>query len=143
MNKVIISGTIASDINLKKTQTGKSVVSYSMKLEEEYNGKVSTTYIDCTAWGTSAEKLNTYFQKGQWIECFGKLSKSSYTNQQGQKVYKTEVVVSEVVLPNAGSNVTQNTYQNTQQKPTYNNQFGGSFGEVSAEEEEHFENLPF
>ena len=140
MNKVIISGTIASDINLKKTQTGKSVVSYSMKLDESYNGKVSTTYIDCTAWGANAEKLNTYCQKGQWIECFGKLSKSSYNNQQGQKIYKTEVVVSEVVLPNADS--VQNTYQ-SQPKNDFSNDFYGNSGQISADEEEHFENLPF
>lgn len=140
MNKVIISGTIANDINLKKTQTGKSVVSYSMKLDESYNGKVSTTYIDCTAWGTNAEKLNTYCQKGQWIECFGKLSKSSYNNQQGQKVYKTEVVVSEVILPNADS--VQNTYQ-SQPTNDFSNDFYGNSSQMSAEEEEHFENLPF
>lgn len=138
MNKVIISGVIASDINLKKTQTGKSVVSYSMKLEEDYNGKTSTTYIDCTAWGANAEKLNSYCQKGQWIECFGKLSKSSY-EKNGQKVYKTEVVVSEVVLPNADS--VQNTYRPTQSTQT--NDFYGNSGQMSAEEDEHFANLPF
>lgn len=142
MNKVCISGQVASDLNLKKTQTGKSVLSFSMKIDDDFNGKTITTYVDCTAWGQSAEKINTYAQKGQFVELSGRLSKSSYMNAQNVKVYKTEVIVSDVMIPNAQSNLVQNTYQAPKQ-PQYNNEFGGSFGDSGSIQNSDYNDMPF
>lgn len=99
MNRVILSGEIGSDITLKKTTAGQSLCNFSIEVKEKgKNGQEFKSFFDCTAWGENAEHINQYGFRGQHIACDGKLQKSSYTNNSGQKVYKTSVYVMDVEL---------------------------------------------
>ncbi len=99
MNRVILSGEIGSDIVLKKTTTGQSLCNFSIEVKEKgKNGQEHKYFFDCTAWGENAEYINQYGFRGQHIEVDGKLQKSSYTNKDNQKVYKTSVYVMDVEL---------------------------------------------
>lgn len=99
MNRVILSGEIGSDIVLKKTATGQSLCNFSIEVKEKgKNGQEHKYFFDCTAWGDNAEHINQYGFRGQHIEVDGKLQKSSYTNKDNQKVYKTSVYVMDVEL---------------------------------------------
>lgn len=99
MNRVILSGEIGSDIVLKKTATGQSLCNFSIEVKEKgKNGQEFKSFFDCTAWGDNAEHINQYGFRGQHIAVDGKLQKSSYTNNSGQKVYKTSVYVMDVEL---------------------------------------------
>lgn len=118
MNRVILSGEIGSDIVLKKTTTGQSLCNFSIEVKDKgKNGQEHKYFFDCTAWGDNAEYINQYGFRGQHIEVDGKLQKSSYTNNGGQKVYKTSVYVMDVELSlnNATMPQTQ-AYQTNQQQ---------------------------
>ena len=119
MNRVILSGEIGSDITLKKTATGQSLCNFSIEVKEKgKNGQEFKSFFDCTAWGDNAEYINQYGFRGQHIAVDGKLQKSSYTNKDNQKVYKTSVYVMDVelALNNATMPQTQ-AYQQTYQQP--------------------------
>lgn len=118
MNRVILSGEIGSDITLKKTATGQSLCNFSIEVKEKgKNGQEFKSFFDCTAWGENAEHINQYGFRGQHIAVDGKLQKSSYTNNSGQKVYKTSVYVMDVelALNNATMPQTQAYQQQSQQ----------------------------
>lgn len=122
MNRVILSGEIGSDIVLKKTTTGQSLCNFSIEVKEKgKNGQEHKYFFDCTAWGDNAEYINQYGFRGQRIEIDGKLQKSSYTNKDNQKVYKTSVYVMDVELSvnNATMPQTQ-AYQNQAYQPQSN-----------------------
>lgn len=121
MNRVILSGEIGSDITLKKTATGQSLCNFSIEVKEKgKNGQEFKSFFDCTAWGENAEHINQYGFRGQHIAVDGKLQKSSYTNKDNQKVYKTSVYVMDVELSvnnatmpqtQAYQQISQQTYQ--------------------------------
>lgn len=121
MNRVILSGEIGSDITLKKTATGQSLCNFSIEVKEKgKDGQERKYFLDCTAWGENAEHINQYGFRGQHIAVDGKLQKSSYTNKENQKVYKTSVYVMDVELSvnNATMPQTQ-AYQQQASQQTY------------------------
>jgi single-strand DNA-binding protein len=123
MNRVILSGEIGSDIVLKKTAAGQSLCNFSIEVKEKGKNRPEfKSFFDCTAWGENAEHINQYGFRGQHIAVDGKLQKSSYTNKDNQKVYKTSVYVQDVelALNNATMPQTQ-AYQQTSQQ-TYQTQ---------------------
>ena len=125
MNRVILSGEIGSEIVLKKTATGQSLCNFSIEVKEKgKDGQEHKSFFDCTAWGENAEHINQYGFRGQHIAVDGKLQKSSYTNKDNQKVYKTSVYVMDVELSlnnatmpqtQAYQQASQQTYQPQQQ----------------------------
>lgn len=90
----MLTGRVTKDIELKVTQTGKSVCSFSLAVERKFvqNGEKVTDFINCQLWGKSAETLEKYVKKGMMIGVEGRIQTRKYTNQQGQTVYVTEVV---------------------------------------------------
>ena len=99
-NKVILGGRLTSDIELKQTTSGLSVCSFSLAVNRKV-GKdqpQKTDFIDCQAWRQTAEFLSRYFKKGSSLCVVGYLQKSEWQDQNGNKRYKTEVVVDEALF---------------------------------------------
>lgn len=120
MNRVILSGEIGSDITLKKTNTGQSLCNFSIEVKEKgKNGQEFKSFFDCTAWGENAEHINQYGFRGQHIAVDGKLQKSSYTNKENQKVYKTSVYVMDVELSVNNATMPQTQAYQQQSQQTY------------------------
>ena len=120
MNRVILSGEIGSDITLKKTTTGQSLCNFSIEVKEKgKDGQEHKSFFDCTAWGENAEHINQYGFRGQHIAVDGKLQKSSYTNKENQKVYKTSVYVMDVELALNNATIPQTKAYQQQSQQTY------------------------
>jgi single-strand DNA-binding protein len=107
LNKVYIMGNLGQDPELRVTQSGQSVMTMSVACSESYLDKnrvrqEKTEWIRCVVWGKRAEALSKFLRKGAKIFVEGKLSTTSWEDREGIKRYKTEVVVSNVIL--GGSN---------------------------------------
>lgn len=98
-NKVILGGRLTSDPELKQTQSGVPVVSFSIAVNRRFAGKDAAQQADffnVTAWRATAEFVSRYFRKGSSICVVGSLQNRSWTDQQGQKRYATDIVADEV-----------------------------------------------
>ena len=96
-NKVIIGGRLTQDVELKTTQSGISVVSFSVAVNRK-GAERKTDFIDVTAWRNTAEFISKYFSKGSSICIVGTLQKREWTDNNGNKRYVTEVVAEEATF---------------------------------------------
>lgn len=139
MNSVSLMGRLTRDPEVRYTANtqmanARFVVAVNRKLskekrqEAENNGYPTADFISCVAWGKTAENIGNYFKKGQRIAVSGHIQTGSYENQQGQRVYTTDVVVDsfDFVESNKDNNSNQeNTAQDygfNQATPTSNNE---------------------
>ena len=97
MNKAILMGRLTRDPEIRYTSGEKvmAVASYTLAVERRYkkDGEATADFLRCTAFGKAAEVAEKYFYKGIRIIVIGRLQTGSYTNQEGQKVYTTDVIV--------------------------------------------------
>ena len=99
-NKVILIGNLTADPELKQTPNGISVTTFSIAVSRRYASRNSENtqqadFITIVAWRNTAEFITKYFQKGKSILIVGSLQSRSWTDQNGQKRYATEVVADE------------------------------------------------
>ena len=108
LNKVILGGRLTSDVELKQTNSGVSVCSFSIAVNRKTKDKQETDFINCQAWRQTAEFIAKYFGKGASICVVGSLQVRSW-EQNGQKRYATEVVVDEAMFVDSKGE-TEKTY---------------------------------
>lgn len=94
MNKIIIKGRLTANPELKTTQNDKSFTFVSVAVNRRFN-KEETDFINCCAFGKTAEFIVKYFGKGQEILCTGELHIDTY-EKDGQKRTTAKVVIDEV-----------------------------------------------
>ena len=95
LNIVAIQGRLSADPELRTTQTGTPVCSFTLAVQRNVkgsDGEYGTDWIDCVAWGKTAELICKYFQKGQLMAVNGSLQTRSY-EKDGVKRNTTEVLV--------------------------------------------------
>lgn len=97
LNKVILGGRITADPELKTTQSGTTVTTFSVAVNRKVgkDQEQKTDFITCVAWRTTAEFISRYFRKGSSIAIVGNLQQRSWEDKDGNKRYATEVVVDE------------------------------------------------
>jgi single-strand DNA-binding protein len=100
MNSVAIVGNVTNDVELRTTDSGTSVVSFTVAVNEKYKEKENTYWIDCVAWSGIAETISKYFHKGDRVGIEGKLTTRTWEGRNG-KVKATEVVVSNITFLSA------------------------------------------
>lgn len=99
LNKVIIGGRLTSTPELKQTNGGVAVTSFSVAVNRKYSKEEQKAdFINCTAWKQTAEFISKYFQKGSSICVVGQIQNRSWTDQNGQKRTVTEVIVDEALF---------------------------------------------
>lgn len=138
LNKVIMSGRLTADPELKQTPSGKTVTNFSLA---QNKGKDETLYINFTAWSGTADFICKYFKKGDGIEVEGHLSVRVY-EKDGVKRTAYEVVCEHVDFPvgkkgDGGQAVTDGG-QAMSAVPQYTNASSADFEEISDDED-----LPF
>ena len=98
MNKVLLTGNLARDPEVRYTQSGKAVASFSLAVNRRFSRandgqQPSADFISIVAWEKLAEFCGNYLTKGSRILVEGRLQARSYDAQDGSKRYVTEVVV--------------------------------------------------
>ena len=95
MNKFVGIGRLVADVELRSTNSGKSVCAFTVAINRR--GKdAGTDWVDCVAWEKTAEFISKHFNKGQQIAITGRLQTRSYEDKNGGKRKAVEVVVEEV-----------------------------------------------
>lgn len=114
LNRAILTGRLTGDVDLKYTQSGTAVGSFRLAVNRTFKnqqGEREADFINCVIWRKSAENLANFAHKGSLVGIDGRIQTRNYENQQGQKVYVTEVVVDNFSLLESRSEGQNNTPQ--------------------------------
>lgn len=95
LNKVILMGRLTADPEIRMSQSGKEVMSFTIAVNRRFN-RDETDFINCVAWRETAKHIHSYFSKGQLINICGSLQVRTWDDAQGNKRYTTEVIADEV-----------------------------------------------
>lgn len=114
MNKVILSGNLCQDIELKHTQNGKSVVTNCVAVQREYkneSGTYDSDFINLVIWGAQAEYLSRYGNKGDRVELVGRWNTRKYPDNNDKNKTRTahECVVESIRVFNRQPKEEQST----------------------------------
>ena len=95
MNNVILVGRLTRDPDVRYTDGGSSIARFSLAVDRKFKSENGPTadFPNCVAFGKTAEFIERYFHQGMRIGIQGRIQTGSYTNQDGNKVYTTDVVV--------------------------------------------------
>ena len=146
-NKVILIGNMTADPELKQTAGGISVCSFSIAVNRRFakadQGQQNVDFINIVSWRQQAEFVSRYFKKGNPILVCGQLQTRSWTDNQGQKRYATEVQADEISFVASagqtaaaapGGSYTPEAYAT----PSFNSAASASFEEIPGDD-----SLPF
>ena len=148
INNVVLVGRLTKDPDLRYTSTGKPVAAFTLAVNRNFtnqSGNREADFINCVIWNKPAETLANYAKKGTLIGVTGRIQTRNYENQQGQRVYVTEVVaesfqllesrsVSEARNQNSGGSQQQTDPNSV---PDFRSNFDGSSIDISDDD------LPF
>ena len=114
LNKIILMGRLTRDPELRHTQSGKPVASFTLAVDrdtKDQNGERGVDFIDCTAWSGTAELISKYFAKGRMAVVVGRLYIEDWTDREGIKRRSAKVKVDQVYFGEAK--------KDTQAAPSY------------------------
>ncbi|SJZ89388.1 single-strand DNA-binding protein [Pilibacter termitis] len=95
INNVVLTGRLTKDAELRYTTGGRAVSSFTLAVNRKFTdskGNSEADFINVIVWGKQAEALSKHTHKGSLIGITGRIQTRNYENQQGQRVYVTEVV---------------------------------------------------
>lgn len=98
MNNSILIGRLTKEADLRSTSNGTATASFTLAVERAFknaSGEKETDFINCVVWRKQAEALANYTSKGSKLAVRGRIQTRSYDNNEGKRVYVTEVVVEE------------------------------------------------
>ena len=124
LNKIILMGRLTRDPELRRTESGTAVCSFSIAVDRDFkskNGEKETDFIDIVAWRATAEFVSKYFQKGSLIAIEGSLQTRQYQDKNGNNRTAVEVVANNINFagPKSSNAGNGNGYQNA--APSYQN----------------------
>ena len=99
MNKVVLVGRLTKDPELRSTQSGTAVASFTVACDRRFQKEGEerqADFINCVAWGSTAEFVSRYFAKGQRMALSGRIETRSWQDDKGNKRYATEVIAEDV-----------------------------------------------
>lgn len=136
-NKVILIGNMTADPELKATSSGVSVCSFSIAVNRKFkdqNGNNECDFINIVAWRSTADFVAKYFKKGNPILICGQLQTRTWTDNQNNKRYATEVIADEVSFVSGKESATEQKNEPSSNAPyvpdAYNGQSSSNFEEI-------------
>ena len=101
INNVVLVGRMTRDAELRMTQSNTAVASFTLAVNRPFknqNGEREADFINCVIWRQAAENLANWCKKGALVGITGNIQTRNYENQQGQRVYVTEVLANNFQL---------------------------------------------
>lgn len=146
LNQIAIQGRLVRDPELRRTNSGKAVTSFTLACDRDFKnqqtGEKEVDFIECVAWGGTAEMAEKYFHKGQMAIATGRLQLRDWTDKNGQKRRTAEILVNSIYFCGSKENGTQTSSgaDNGYSTPTYQAPApAANFAELNGEDEQ----LPF
>ena len=99
INRVVLVGRMTKDPELRRTAKGEPVTSFTLAVNRNFKnaqGNTDADFVNCIIWHKSAENVERYCSKGSLVGVEGRIQTRTYDNNQGQKVYVTEVLCDSV-----------------------------------------------
>ena len=98
INSVNLTGRLTAEPEVRYTDGGTSVARFTLAVDRRFKqeGGPTADFPRCVAFGKTAEFIEKYFKKGMKMELTGRIQTGSYTNQEGKKVYTTDIVAEQV-----------------------------------------------
>lgn len=139
INRVVLVGRMTRDPELRRTPQGDAVTSFTLAVNRNFtsrDGQQQADFINCVVWRKPAENVERYCSKGSLVGVEGRIQTRSYDNQQGQRVYVTEVICDSVQFLETRAAREKNQAQ-MQQQPQNNDNF---YDMKTVELEKEFDN---
>ncbi|MCC3356182.1 single-stranded DNA-binding protein [Bacillus sp. REN16] len=99
INQVILVGRLTRDPDLRYTQEGKAVAHVTLAVSRNFKsagGAIETDFVNCTLWQKTAENTANFCKKGSILGVTGRIQTRNYQNNEGKRVYVTEVLADSV-----------------------------------------------
>ena len=111
LNQISVQGRIVRDPELRRTASGKAVTSFTLACDRDFKnqqtGEKEVDFIECVAWGGTAEMVEKYFHKGQMAVATGRLQLRDWTDKNGQKRRQAEILVNNIYFCGSKESGTQ------------------------------------
>lgn len=143
LNRIIIMGRLVRDPELRTTQSGVSVTSFTLAVDRDFksqNGEKNTDFIDVVVWRQTAEFVCKYFTKGRMAVAEGRLQIRDWKDRDGNNRRSAEVVADNVYFGDSKRDSASGDsygspppYGNPAPAPAYGGGYGGGYGAPSAE----------
>lgn len=146
MNKVILTGRITKELELRFTQNNKAVVEFTIATNRPVNkdGERVADFVNCIVYGSQADNLSKYQGKGSLIAVFGELRVDTWKNEEGKTKYKTYVLANNVeFLESKKETNKENITVQKEETPVEETNPFKEFGEEHQEELDLDNELPF
>ena len=124
LNNVVLVGRMTKDPELRYTPNNQAVATFSLAVNRNFkgqNGEREADFINCVIWRQQAENLANWVKKGALIGITGRIQTRSYENQQGQRVYVTEVVAENFQVLEKRDNTANQNSMTEQMPPNFAN----------------------
>ncbi|EHJ08400.1 single-stranded DNA-binding protein [Staphylococcus simiae] len=146
LNRVVLVGRLTKDPEFRTTPNGVSIATFTLAVNRTFTnaqGEREADFINCVVFKKQADNVNNYLSKGSLAGVDGRLQSRSYENQEGRRVFVTEVVCDSVqFLEPKNSNQSNNQQQNGQTQ-SGNNPFNNGMQNASGPIDIYSEDLPF
>ena len=149
LNKVFVMGRLARDPELRRTQNGTAVASFTLAVDRDYkgaSGERETDWIDCVAWRQSGEFVSRYFTKGRMAVVEGRLQIRDWTDKDGNKRTTAEVVADNIYFGDSkrdGEGGGYSTYNQGGYSAPASSGYGAPMGDQFADLSNDDGELPF
>lgn len=143
INNVVLVGRLTRDVDLRYTSNGTAVGTFSVAVDRPFKnqqGERETDFINCVIWRKSAENFANFTRKGSLVGVEGRIQTRNYENQQGQKVYVTEIIVENFSLLES-KNVTEQRPRENNSTPSYGS--GNTTPSRNSNSGNQFDNQPY
>ena len=136
LNRIILMGRLTRDPELRRTQSGTAVASFTLAVDRDFkdkqSGEKTTDFIDIVAWRQTGEFVHRYFSKGRMAVVEGRLQMRDWTDKDGNKRRAAEVIADSVYFGDSKRDADADTHTHTDAYSAQRQSYGNSYAAPAA-----------